>query len=113
MTSKNTKKMGVARTIIFKEGKKYKAVCLDLDIIEEGDSQDEVRELIKESIIGYIENVCKNGLDEKLLNRHADEKYWKMFRDYLKKIQKPQINESIGNTSMFTMNIDKEEFCNV
>ena len=70
----NTKKSGVARTIIFPFGKNYKAVCLDFDIIEEAKTREGVEKQIKEAVIGYIKNVCKNNLDDRLLNRHAEKK---------------------------------------
>jgi len=111
MKLQNTKKKGTARTIIFKSNKKYKAVCLDFNIIEEGDTREEVEESIKEAIIGYVENVCKNKLDDKLLNRHADEKYWKMYESYVKKISKPKIEDNLNETSIFTLPINRKRIC--
>lgn len=72
----NTKKQGVVRTIIFKKGKVFEAVCLDFDLIEEAKTLVEAKNQIKEAVVGYVQNVCKNNLSDELLNRHADKKYW-------------------------------------
>jgi hypothetical protein len=111
MKIKNNKKNGLARIIILKIGKKYKAICLDFDIIEEADTRDIVEKSIKEAIIGYVQNICKNNLDDKLLNRSADEKYWKIYREYLKKIEKQKINSDVDETSIFTLPIDQKKLC--
>ena len=80
----NTKQSGVARVIIFPVKGKYKAVCLDFDIIKEAKTRQEVEAQIKESIEGYIINIFKNNLDTKLLNRNAPKKYWDMYYKYEK-----------------------------
>lgn len=82
----NTKKSGVARVIIFPVGKKYKAICLDFDIVEEASSFNKTEEQIREAVRGYVVNVCNNNLDDNLLNRHADGRYWKIYERYLKMI---------------------------
>lgn len=82
-STSNTKDQGLVRILIYPEGKKtYKAVCLDFDIIEEAGTKKEVISQINEAVIGYIENIQKNDLDDELLNRHADKKYWNMYEDY-------------------------------
>lgn len=114
----NTKKRGVARTIIFRSGLLFKAVCLDFDIIEEAETREGVEEKIREAIIGYIKNVCKNNLSDELLNRHAEKRYWNMYYKYLellaeknaKKISNENFNE-IAKTSFFTMPIDSKVLC--
>ncbi len=111
MKIKNNKKKGLARIIILKTGKKYKAICLDFDIIEEADTRDIVEKSIKEAIIGYVENICKNNLDDKLLNRSADEKYWKIYREYLKKIEKQKVSSDVSETSIFTLPINQKKMC--
>jgi len=87
MRSKNnTKQKGIARIFIFPEKDKYKAVCLDFDLIEEARTIKEVEKKITKVIAGYITTVCKNNLDDQLLNRHTEEKYWKMYEAYNKYI---------------------------
>jgi len=107
--NKNTKKSGFARTIIFPSKGGYTAVCLDFNIIEEGEDREELEKSIKEAVVGYIENACKNNLDDNLLNRHADKKYWKMYESYLEmmrnKTKKP-VSPSIRKSSLFTFPIN-------
>lgn len=119
MNSKNnTKKGGVARTIIFPSGKNYKAVCLDFDIIEEAKTREGVEKQIKEAAVGYIKNVCKNNLDNRLLNRHAEKKYWDIYYKHIERITekekspKVKIAHSIDLTSMFTIPINLRTYCN-
>ena len=107
----NTKRNGIVRTIIFKSGKLYKAVCLDFDIIEEAKTRDEVEVQIREAIAGYLENVCKNNLNDKLLNRRAEKKYWDMFEKYQKLTSKKDVldikNNIINKTQIFTLPISQ------
>jgi len=117
-SANNTKKSGVARTIIFPSGKNYKAVCLDFDIVEEAKTGEEVERQIKEAIVGYIKNVCKNNLDDRLLNRHAEKKYWDIYYKHIERITKkeksPKANivHPIDLTSMFTTPINLRAYCN-
>ncbi len=116
MKTTNTKRKGVARTIIFKSGKTFKAVCLDFDIIEEAGTREVVEAQIKEAILGYIENIHKNKLDDKLLNRHTDKKYWDMYFEYLKVLENyevPKKSTDISNTSIFTTPINPRATCYV
>ena len=107
MTKINTKKSGVVRTIIFPIRGGYRAVCLDFDIIEEAGTRVEVEEQIKEAITGYVANICKNKLDDSLLNRHADKRYWDMYDAYQKFItaKKEIVTKNLATTnkvSLFT-----------
>jgi predicted RNase H-like HicB family nuclease len=114
MNKNNTKKQGIARTMIFPCKGGYMAVCLDFDIIEEGDTREELEESMKEAVIGYIENVCKNNLDDKLLNRHADKKYWKIYDSYLdmmKNSTKKSISANLKRSSLFTFPISNNCEC--
>jgi hypothetical protein len=103
----NTKDFSVAKIIIFPYKKGYRAVCLDFDLIEDAKTIKEVKEQIEESVMGYIENICKNKLDNQLLNRHADEKYWKIFEEYCKFISSKRIkndfSRNIRNSSILTI----------
>ncbi|MFH1412767.1 MAG: hypothetical protein ABIG10_01940 [bacterium] len=88
----------------------YKAVCLDFDIIEEADTREEAEKEIRDAVEGYIINVCKNNLDDKLLNRHADKKYWEMYDRYQKLLfakNQPtvKLSANIRKSSLFTIPI--------
>jgi len=105
----------MARTIIFPRGKRFIAVCLDFDIIEEATTREKVETSIKEAIRGYIENICKNNLSDKLLNRHADEKYWKMYKEHLNLLAEKENLKSapknIQNASSFNWPINIKMMC--
>ena len=93
----NTKKQGTANIFIFPDGKKYTAVCLDFNIIEEATTLELAEKQIVEAVKGYIINVCKNNLDNKLLNRHADKKYWKMCFEYMESVSKHNSGNKISS----------------
>ena len=110
----NTKNFGLARAIIFPNKGGYKAVCLDFDIIEECKTRKEVEAAIKEAMIGYIKNICKNKLDDSLLNRPAAKKYWKMYEDYLKLLEsKTKITASkrVRESSIYSLPININSDC--
>jgi hypothetical protein len=115
----NTKKGGVVRTIIFKNGRSFKAVCLDFDIIEEAKTSREAEKQIKEAIIGYIKNIYKNKLDDALLNRPAEKKYWDMYNQYIEVLAEKNKKKNVSNfskmanASIFTMPINSSAMCQV
>ena len=84
----NTKKQGSLRFIIFKEGREYCAVCLELDIVEHGDRPDELLDSIKEGAICLVEGVQKNNLPDETLNKPAPRKYWKLWEEMSKPVKK-------------------------
>jgi hypothetical protein len=114
MNKNNTKKHGIARTMIFPCKGGYRAVCLDFDIIEEGEKREELEESIREAVVGYIENVCRNNLNDELLNRHADKRYWKLYESYLDmmkdKAKKP-VSANLKKSSLFTFPISNNCGC--
>lgn len=74
----NTKDGGIAQIKIFPYYKKrFLAVCLDFDIIEELDTLEEARQSIEEAVTGYIETVRQVNFSDDLLNRPASKIYWK------------------------------------
>jgi len=104
----NTKKTGFARTIIFPCKGGYAAVCLDFNIIEEDEDREVLEKSMKEAIVGYIEAIRQNNIDDKLLNRHANKRYWKMYETCLKTIEnkaKKPISASLKKYSLFILPI--------
>jgi hypothetical protein len=103
--TKNTKKKGQATVFIYREGKKFIGVCLELCIVEENKNLNVLRHNMREAVEGYVEAVIKNGLSEDLLNRPAPKEYWNRFLNYLKQeserikfkksIQKPNYSEVV------------------
>lgn len=80
---KNTKERGLFRFIVYKKvgDKNYTGVCLDLDIIEENKDPIILRKSLEEAAQGYLEVVCKNKLDDKLLSKSAPKQYWQILKD--------------------------------
>lgn len=81
---KNTKKRCVVRFFVYKKGKNYVGVCLDLDIIEEKKDARELKKSLLEAAQGYVKSVIKEKMDDKLLNRPAPASYWKKYEGFLK-----------------------------
>ncbi len=105
MTYLNTKKRGVARIIIFPfRRNNYRAVCLDFDLIEDAKTIERVEHEIRESVTGYVENICRNDLPDELLNRHADKKYWKILEARQRYMAAKRI------TRFFPKNVEKSSF---
>lgn len=114
MNKFNTKNIGLARIIIFpcKEG--FRAVCLDFDLIEDGETRKEAENNIKESVIGYIKTVNKCNLDNQLLNRPANKRYWKIYESYLdmmKDNMKKPASNNLKRSSLFTFPISNNSEC--
>lgn len=67
---KNTKKRGQFRMFVYREKPKYYiGVCLEFDLIQEGENAREVMQRIQEASLGYLKTVIKNNLDDDLLNK--------------------------------------------
>lgn len=91
----NTKNKGMVRIFTYKQGSKFVSVCLELDIVKENDNREDLDKEIKESVEGYIKTVCKERMDDALLNRHAPEKYWQKYETYLESLaQKTKIQQT-------------------
>jgi len=107
----NTKQNGIVRILTLRIGKKYKAICLDFDIIEEAQSKKEVERQINEAIAGYVINIQKNDLSDDLLNRHADKKYWDIYNAYIKFIHEngktQKMDKNIKNSEITTTSIEE------
>jgi len=110
MNKANTKNSGIARTIIFPCKGGFLGVCLDFNIIEEGEVREGVEASMREAVIGYIECVCRNNLSNELLNRHADKRYWKIYKSYLDLIEnkaKRLVSSNLKKVSLFVYPIEK------
>ena len=108
---RNTKKFGIARILIIPQTNKFEAVCLDFDLIEEARTLREAKKQIEAAVRGYVVNICKNDLDNSLLNRPAAKKYWKMFEQYQKfasnrSRSSSSANKKIKNSVFLSMPIE-------
>jgi predicted RNase H-like HicB family nuclease len=81
----NTKNKGVIQFLIYREKgvSIYTAVCLTFDIVEHGKDIDELKNSIQEAARLHLESVIENKLDDKLLNRSAPQKYWRILFEAL------------------------------
>jgi predicted RNase H-like HicB family nuclease len=95
--TKNTKEKGVIEFIVFpdKKEKKYVGVCLTFDLLEEGETLEEVRYSIIEASKLHLETVIKNNLSEDLLNRKAPKEYWDKLDEMNILIRKHQIKNML------------------
>ena len=83
----NTYKSGRARVFIYEDKGKYIAVCLEFGLIIAAKTLEKARECIKDVTESYLSNVLENKLSEKLLNRPAPKKYWKIYEGIIQKEQ--------------------------
>lgn len=97
----NTKQKGILRFVVYPEGKHYIGVCLDLNIIEEGDDFYEVWENLKEASLGYVETVEKEGLRDHTLNQKTPREYWDK---YQKEVERA-FRRPLGQTMVYTLPI--------
>lgn len=110
---RNTKQQGQFRFVIYKKvgDRYYTGVCLDLDIVEEDKDPVILRKSLEEAAQGYLEAVCENKLDNKLLNQSAPEQYWQILKDlenYFRLLhQSSQSRQSspIQDSQVFTRNV--------
>ncbi|MCX6720353.1 MAG: hypothetical protein NTW11_00920 [Candidatus Staskawiczbacteria bacterium] len=79
MNYKNTLKSGRVRHIIFKDGDTWYGVALEFNIVEEGDSPQEVINLLFEAIQGYVETAQKLKMRPMPLNQKPDKEYQELW----------------------------------
>ena len=80
MTFRNTLQNGRVRNVIFKEGKSFFGAALELNIVEQGDSPQEVMLLLDNAVKGYVESARKNKLSISVLNQDVDPEYEALWR---------------------------------
>ena len=75
MSFLNTPHSGSVRNIIFKEGNEWFGVALEFNIVETGDSPQEVMVLLDSAMKGYVEAADKASLSIGVLNQSVDPEY--------------------------------------
>ena len=75
MSFLNTLHAGNVRNMIFKEGNEWFGVALEFNIVETGDSPQEVMVLLDSAMKGYVESADKSGLSIGVLNQTVDPEY--------------------------------------
>lgn len=69
---KNTPHSGQVRTLIYEEEGVWYGVALEFNIVEVGDSPQEVMIMLDEAIAGYVETAHKKKLSIGVLNQEVD-----------------------------------------
>lgn len=77
----NTKEKGLIHFVIFPQKRQFIGVCLDFNIIEEGENPQKLIESLEETASGHIEVVIGENLSDELLNRRAPKKYWDKYKE--------------------------------
>jgi predicted RNase H-like HicB family nuclease len=72
---KNTPMSGQVRTLIYQEDGIWYGVALEFNIVEVGDSPQEVMIMLNEAIEGYIEAATKKKLSIAVLNQKVDKMF--------------------------------------
>ena len=75
MAFRNTLRNGQVRNVIFQEKGSFYGAALELNIVEQGDSPQEVMLLLDDAIKGYVESAQKNKLSISVLNQEVDPEY--------------------------------------
>ncbi|XOB46609.1 MAG: hypothetical protein ACKKMV_00280 [Candidatus Nealsonbacteria bacterium] len=83
---RNTKKKGKFTIFTYPQKPNYFiGVCLEFDLITEGQTLVEAKENIFRASVSYLQTIIKNNLSDKLLNFPPDPKYLKEYTKLLKK----------------------------
>lgn len=75
MSFLNTPYSGSVRTVIFEEGGEWFGAALEFNIVEKGDSPQEVMMLLDNAVKGYVEASGKSKLSMGVLNQEVDPEY--------------------------------------
>lgn len=73
--TKNTIQHGSVRNVIFEENGEWFGAALEFNIVETGDSPQEVMVLLDEAVRGYVESAQKANLSDSVLNQEVDPEY--------------------------------------
>ena len=75
MSFLNTSRSGSVRNVIFQENDEWFGVALEFNLVETGDSPQEVMMLLDNAIKGYVESANKSNLSIGVLNQDIDPEY--------------------------------------
>src|SRR3989344_7310139 len=80
MAFKNTTTSGSVRNVIFQNDGVWYGAALEFNIVETGDSPQEVMLLLDEAVKGYVEAAQKTKSSMSVLNQEVDPEYEKLWR---------------------------------
>lgn len=109
---RNTYNFGRVSYLVIKEKSLYTGVCLEFDLVVKAPTQEEAKEHIQELATSWLRNVIKNRLPEKLLNKRAPAKYWKIAEEIDKKIEAGE-NQLIRARSVQQRRVPSELFFSI
>jgi hypothetical protein len=94
--SRNTKKGGQLNffTYFDKSENAFVGVCIELAIIKESVNEAKLKRDLVSAAAGYVENVCKHGLSEDLLNQEPPEEYMKIFHRFISTLENKPVQTS-------------------
>lgn len=85
---RNTKEKGKFTLFVYKEKPNYYiGVCLEFDLLIEGESLVEAMQQISKVANDYLQIVIENNWSDDLLNQSAPKEYWKKFFEFLKELR--------------------------
>jgi len=76
---KNGRKNLLLHALIEREGDRFSALCLELDVTSEGSTADEAASNLREAVTGYLTTVFDNGLQDRLFPRLAPKSEWRKY----------------------------------
>ncbi len=79
MTLKNGRKNLLLHALIERNGDRFSALCLELDVASEGSTADEAAANLREALTGYLKTVFDNGVQDRLFPRLAPKSEWRKF----------------------------------
>lgn len=65
--------------LIERDGDRFSALCLELDVASEGATLEEAAANLREAVGGYLKTVFDSGLEDKLFPRLAPRSEWRKF----------------------------------
>lgn len=108
MENKQNKKFTFRCMIYREKDETYTAVCLDLDIVEEGHtSSEEARLSIQDAIDSHMQAVAKMGFPKELIFRPAPKEYW----DILTKMSIRKLSQPLGALQLVTVDSPSSNLC--
>lgn len=98
----NTKRNTTLTFFIFKAKKRrsFIGACIELGIVQEGDSIAEVKNDLEEAAKGYVETVRKEKLSDTLLNQTLPKELMSAFEDYLEDMTAVRKKKSLHKPSL-------------
>lgn len=72
------------RCVAYPEDNIYTAVCLDLNIVEQRETLEEVIVQLNDAIIAHVMTAAEVGFPKELIQRPAPDHYWKKATELLK-----------------------------